>query len=171
MAFNRLVLKWEQRIYNLALRMLNDREEAADAAQEIFLLAYRGLRHFKGESNFSTWLHRIAINYCITRLRRRPPLMISIEEEGDPGTAQLRSHGVGPEEYVLKRESTRRVLDALALISPQQRAVIELKVYQDETFNSIAAVLETSESTIKSRFYAALEALRSVLGNEEDFHV
>ncbi|HYK88214.1 MAG TPA: sigma factor, partial [Acidobacteriota bacterium] len=72
-AFNRLVLRWEKSIYNLGLRMLQDPDEAAEASQEVFLAAFRNIRRFRQDAKFSTWLFRIAVNHCITRLRRRPP--------------------------------------------------------------------------------------------------
>src|SRR5512146_866188 len=74
-SFNRLVLKWEKTIYNMALRMLQDREEAAEATQEVFLLAFKSIRRFRGDSKFSTWIYRIVLNHCITRLKQRPPGM------------------------------------------------------------------------------------------------
>ena len=72
-SFNRLVLKWERPIYNLSLRMLRDADEAAEATQEVFLLAFKGIRRFRLDAQFSTWLYRIAANHCTSRLRKRPP--------------------------------------------------------------------------------------------------
>ena len=92
LAFNRLVLKWERPIYNLALRMLQDSEEAAESAQEVFLSAYRNIRRFRQDSRFSTWLYRIAVNQCISRLRRRPPgahYSLDDEENAAPLTNRL----------------------------------------------------------------------------------
>ncbi len=73
LAFNRLVLKWEKTIFNLTLRMLQDPEEAEEAAQDVFLSAFKSIGRFRQDARFSTWLYRIAVNHCITRLRRRPP--------------------------------------------------------------------------------------------------
>ena len=86
-SFNRLVLKWEKPVYNLALRMLHDREEAAEATQEIFLLAFKSIRRFRRDSKFSTWLYRIAINHCVTRVRQTPAgIHLSLDDEGaQPG--------------------------------------------------------------------------------------
>lgn len=168
-SFNRLVLKWEKPIYNLALRMLHDREEAAEAAQEIFLLAFKSIHRFRLDSKFSTWLYRIAINHCVTRVRRRPPgVHLSLDDEGAEArpAGQLVVHEPQAGE-LLRSERRRRVLDALAHLHAEQQAVIELKFFQEMTFEEIAGALGVSLSTIKSRLYAGLEMLKIRLGNPD----
>lgn len=156
-AFNRLVLKWESRIYNLALRMLNDPDEAAETTQEIFLQAFRSLHAFQGHSRFSTWLYRITVNRCVTRLRRRPPLVQRIDAM--PGLEQLTTDN-SQESELLAGELRAKIRTSLAALSPQQRIVIELKFFQEETFASIAEILGLPMSTIKSRLYTALDLLK-----------
>ena len=166
MAFNRLVLKWERTIYNVAMRMLQDRDDAAEAAQEVFLLAYRNIRRFRQDARFSTWLYRIAINHCISRARRRPPgthVTIDDSSPGAPPPAQLRVTET-QEGELLREESRNRVLSALAFLPPEQRAVVELKFFQELTFEDIAAALQLPLSTVKSRLYAGLELLKVRLG-------
>jgi RNA polymerase sigma-70 factor, ECF subfamily len=165
-AFNRLVLKWEKPIYNLSLRMLQSPEEAAEAAQETFMSAYRSIRRFRLEARFSTWIYRIAVNHCITRLRRRPPgVHYSIDDESVevPWSDRL-SERETQERNLLRDEGRRQVHEAMERLSPEQRAVVELKFFQDLTFEEIAGVLEVPLSTIKSRLYAGLETLKSRLG-------
>ncbi len=162
LAFNRLVLKWEQTIYNVALRMLQNRDEATEAAQEVFLLAYRNIRRFRQDARFSTWLYRIAINHCVSRARRRPPgLHISLDSD-DSATAPARQLQTADtqEADLLRAEDRLRVHTALAFLPPEQRAVIELKFFQELTFEDIAAVLQVPLSTIKSRLYAGMELLK-----------
>lgn len=167
LAFNRLVLKWEKSIYNLALRMLHDPDEAAEAAQEVFLSAYRNIRKFRTESKLSTWLYRIAVNHCISRLRKKPPgIHLSIDDQRDeiPLADRLpgpRSH----EQDFLLEESRRRVRRAMQSLPPEQRAVVELKFFQDLTFEEISAICEIPLSTIKSRVYAGLESMKLRLGD------
>jgi RNA polymerase sigma-70 factor, ECF subfamily len=166
LAFNRLVLKWEKPIYNLALRMLQDSEEAAESAQEVFLSAYRNIRRFRHDSRFSTWLYRIAVNQCISRLRRRPPgAHYSLDDEGaaQPLANQLRAPE-SQEQELLQQESRRRVRDALQHLPTDQRAVVELKFFQELTFEEIATILETPLSTVKTRLYGGLEVLKNRLG-------
>jgi len=166
LAFNRLVLKWERTVFNIALRMLCDREEAAEAAQEVFLAAYKSIRRFRGDCKFSTWLFRIAINHCISRSRRRPPGIQIPLEHGEPETAppeQLRVAGT-QEGDLLRAETRQRVQKALAFLPADQRAVVELKFYQDQTFEEMAAILQVPLSTVKSRLYAGLDLLKNRLG-------
>jgi RNA polymerase sigma-70 factor (ECF subfamily) len=166
LAFNRLVLKWEGTIFNVALRMLQDREEAADATQEIFFLAFKSIRRFRSDSRFSTWLYRIALNHCISRARHRPPGAHFSLDDANVAVKLVRQMHVeamqGSE--LIRSEERKRVLAALSHLPPDQRAVVELKFFQELTFEDIAAVLETPLSTIKSRLYAGLEMLKVRLG-------
>jgi RNA polymerase sigma-70 factor, ECF subfamily len=167
-AFNRLVLKWEQRIYGVAFRMLRNREEAAEATQDVFLLAYRSIRRFRKDAKFSTWIYRIVVNHCLTRLKQRPPgTHFSLESEGFPESPapqlQVAEAQTGD---LMRAEQRNRVLTALWRLPPDQQAVIELKFFQDLTFEEIAATLEIPLSTIKSRLYSGLEMLKIRLGTE-----
>jgi RNA polymerase sigma-70 factor (ECF subfamily) len=169
LAFNRLVLKWEKTIYNVAVRMLQDREEAGDATQEIFLLAFKGIRRFRQDSKFSTWLYKIALNHCITRAKQRPSgIHLSLDDENavESRIEQLAATGSQAGE-LLRSEQQRRVQDALSHLQADQQAVIELKFFQEMTFEEIAEVLGVPLSTIKSRLYAGLEMLKTRLGNRE----
>ena len=166
LAFNRLVLRWEKTVYNMALRMLGEREEAADATQEVFLLAFKNIRRFRQDSKFSTWLYRITLNHCVSRVRQRPPgAHLSLDHEA--------CAGIHPEQLLVaetqdgelvRAEKRNRVLAALSHLPPEQRAVVELKFFQEMTFEDIAAVFAIPLSTVKSRFYAGLEILKVRLG-------
>lgn len=167
LAFNRLVLRWEKSIYNLTLRMLQDPEDAAEVTQEVFLSAYRNVRRFRHEARFSTWLYRIAANHCITRLRQRPQgVHCSIDDDHsvipiEQALPAQRSH----ESEFLREEIRNQVRGALRQLNPDQRIVVELKFFQELTFNDIAAILQLPVSTIKSRLYSGFEVLKGRLGN------
>ncbi|MBN1568871.1 MAG: sigma-70 family RNA polymerase sigma factor [Acidobacteria bacterium] len=168
-AFNRLVLKWEKPIYSLAFRMLQDREEAEEATQEVFLLAFKGIQRFRQDSTFSTWLYRIALNHCSTRIKQRPSgISLSLDDNGAVihPMDKLAVDGSQPDE-LLRAEQRHRVLKALSRLLPEQRAVIELKFYQELTFEEIAEVLAVPLSTIKSRLYSGLEMLKGRLGSQD----
>ena len=166
LAFNRLVLKWEGRIYNLALRMLQDEDEADEATQEIFLLAFRNIRRFRRESRFSTWLYRIAANHCTTRLRQRPvETHYSLDDENmERSLDALLPAGESHEKELLRQESRERVTKALARLSPEQRIVVELKFFEELTFEEISLAVQAPPSTVKTRLYSGLEVLKSRLG-------
>jgi RNA polymerase sigma-70 factor (ECF subfamily) len=167
-AFNRLVLKWEKAIYNVALRMLHDREDAAEATQEVFLLAFKSIRRFRRDAKFSTWVYRIALNHCLTRLKQRPlgtHFSLDHERKSESPVAQLQVAGSQVRE-LMEQEQQNRVRFALSHLPPDQQAVIELKFFQERTFEEIAAILETPLSTIKSRLYSGLETLKIRLGSK-----
>ena len=167
LAFNRLVLKWERTVYNVALRMLQDRQEAEEATQEIFLSAFKNIRRFRQDARFSTWLYRIAVNHCISRNRRRPQgISISLDDPVQPPRMDAQLGVMGSQEGdLLDRESRNRVRTALSFLPVDQRAVIELKFFQELTFEEIAEILKVPVSTIKSRLYSGLDLLKVRLGN------
>jgi RNA polymerase sigma-70 factor (ECF subfamily) len=164
-SFNHLVLKWEKPIYNLSLRMLQDPEEAAEVSQEVFLIAFKSIRQFRGDAKFSTWLYRIASNLSVTRLRRRPAAIhCSLDDEAGRAIAERDlppqpSH----EESFLKEETRRRVSQVLAVLPADQRLALEMKFYREMTFEEIAECLGTPVSTVKTRVYSALEMMKSRL--------
>jgi RNA polymerase sigma-70 factor (ECF subfamily) len=166
LAFNRLVLKWERSIYNLALRMLQDPEEAAEMAQEVFMTAYQNIRKFRQDAKFSTWIYRIAVNRCISRMRKRPPGIHYSLDDRDSRVDVRRelSSAHSHEGDLLRRERRSQVQQALRALSPEQKTVVELKFFQDLTFEEISAVVQVPLSTVKSRLYAGLESLKLRLG-------
>ncbi len=166
-AFNHLVLKWEQPIFNLCLRMMGNPDEASEVCQEVFLAAFRAIRKFRQDARFSTWLYRIAANRCLTRLKRRPDQRhYSLDVDSnrimlEPRLSQRQSQ----ERLVLEGERRERILLVLNKLPADQRAVVELKIYQDQKFEEIADALGTPLSTVKSRFYKSLEVLKRQLGH------
>ena len=168
LAFNRLVLKWEKTVFNVSLRMLQDRGEAEEATQEVFLSAFKNIRRFRLDAKFSTWIYRIAVNHCISRARRRPPgthLPLEGAEPGMTPPTQLRVSET-QEGRLLEAENQIRVRTALRYLNPEMRAVIELKFFQERTFEEIAEILDIPLSTIKSRLYTGLEVLKVRLGGK-----
>jgi len=164
-AFNRLVLKWERKIYNLSLRMLRNPEDASDSTQEIFLLAFRNIRKFRGNSRFSTWLYRIAVNHCFDIIKRKPAdYQVENPGQDERGSLKYFSPGNLQEKSIFQSERQSRILESLAVLPKDQRVVIELKFFQEETFNGISSILDIPESTVKYRYYMALGFLKDHLG-------
>lgn len=165
-AFNRLVLMWEKQIYNLTFRLLQDPDEAAESTQEVFLNAFKNIRRFRCEAQFSTWLYRIASNTCMSRLRKRPPgVHISLEDlSSGARISQVLPAVDSHEREFLQEESHQRVRKALEHLQPEQKIVLELKFYQELTFEEIAQIVDAPLSTIKSRLYTGLETLKVRLG-------
>jgi len=162
-SFNQLVTRWERPVYALAYRTLGREEDARDVVQEAFLRAFRGLKGFKGEAKFSSWLYRITLNLCrdwIRRERRAP--IVQVPEGTDP--VDLADERVAPtesvEELVARREMTSAVARAMAELPEEQRTAIMLKEYHGLTFQEIAEMLDCPLSTVKTRLYQGLSVLR-----------
>jgi RNA polymerase sigma-70 factor (ECF subfamily) len=168
--FNQLVSRWERPIFALAYRTIGREEEARDVTQEAFLRAYRGLRAFKGEAKFSSWLYRITLNLCrdwIRRERRAP--IVAVPEGTDPidlADAQaVPSDSV--EDLVARREMSKAVAKAMAELPEEQRTTILLKEFHGLTFQEIADMLGCPLSTVKTRLYQGLSVLRRRLERQQ----
>jgi RNA polymerase sigma-70 factor (ECF subfamily) len=161
-AFGELVQRYERDVFNLAYRMLNDRGEAEDAAQEAFLRAYANLDRYDVTRSFKTWVLSITSNHCIDRLRRRRLIWLSLEEPLPPHPA-LTSDIPGPEEATLTNERNRLVQDLLAELSPEYRLAVVLRYWYELSYAEIAEMLDTTESAIKSRLFRARQLLATEL--------
>jgi RNA polymerase sigma-70 factor, ECF subfamily len=169
-AFGEIVQRWERRIFALAFGMLGREEDAQDATQETFLAAFRNLRGFRGEAKVSSWLHRIAVNQCITRQRRakvRSESALDEEEEKHAASfsAPLR---YSPSRVVENRETTAAVRRAVNSLPLDLRQVVVMKEFEELTFKEIAEALDLPLSTVKSRLYTALRQLEMRLHKFED---
>jgi len=157
-AFEGLVKRYQDRIYNLCLYMLKNRQNAQEAAQDVFVKAYRSLKNFQPHSSLYTWLYRIATNTSIDYLRKSLPASAD-----DGALADLMSSDPSPERCLEAREVTAVVQDALQELSPELRAAIVLREVEGLTYEEIAAVLHVSVGTVKSRISRARESLRRLL--------
>jgi RNA polymerase sigma-70 factor (ECF subfamily) len=157
-AFGELVQMHQHAVYNLAYRMLGERGEAEDAAQETFLRAYSHLDRYDAERPFRTWLLSIASNHCIDRLRKRRLVWLSIEEPLPPHPA-LSSDEIEPEDAVISNERGAAIQRMLAELSPEYRAAVVLRYWYDLSYTEIAEMLNTTESAVKSRLFRARQAL------------
>ena len=170
-AFGEVVRRWERKIYALTYGILGAYEDARDATQETFIAAYRNLQGFRGEAKVSSWLHRIAVNQCITRQRRaRVRGETGIEDEVGAGGESFLATGehASPARATEARERTEAVRRAVAALPPELREVVVMKEFEDLTFQEIADALQIPLSTVKSRLYTALKQLRMRL---ERFHL
>jgi len=166
-AFGELVRRWERKIFSLSYGMLGSAEDARDATQETFLAAYRNLQGFRGESKVSSWLHRIAVNQCISRQRRvrvRPETGLEDETEAAGERFLSTPEHASPAHRAEKKQRREAVRKAVSTLPPELREVVVLKEFEDLTFQEIADALQIPLSTVKSRLYTALRQLRLRLG-------
>ena len=156
-AWVKLVKRYEKRIYNHCLRMTGATDEAMDIVQEVFISVFRNLPNYRGDGVFPAWIFRIASNRCTDFLRRRNnnPLANSNEDETD----SLRSSQIA-EEDLHRSQSNRSIIKLLACLSLEQRQVVELKLFQNMTFDDIEHYTGLSANTAKTRFYTALKKMK-----------
>jgi RNA polymerase sigma-70 factor (ECF subfamily) len=160
-AFSRLIHTYQTPVYNLTYRMLGDRMEAEDAAQETLLRAFKNLDRYDPNRSFRTWLLSIAAHHCVDRLRRRRPL-VPLDE------ASLESASHGPEATLVQQEAREQVQRLLMELPPADRAAVTLRYWYDCSYEEIADMLETTVSAVKSRLHRARRALARVLEEETD---
>lgn len=162
-AFGEIVRRWERKIFALTFGMLGSAEEARDATQETFLSAYKNLGGFRGDAKVSSWLHRIAVNQCISRQRRayvrsETGIDDELEKAGERFLASP-THS-SPAIFAERRERKDDVRRAVASLPTELREVVLMKEFEEMTFQEIAEALKIPLSTVKSRLYTALKQLR-----------
>jgi RNA polymerase sigma-70 factor (ECF subfamily) len=161
-AFGEIVRRWERRIFALSFGMLGREEDARDATQETFLAAFRNLRGFRGEAKVSSWLHRIAVNQCITRQRRAKVRgETALEDEAEKNAAVFAIPAdASPARTAESVERSLAVKRAVSALPAELRQVVVMKEFEELTFQEISEALELPLSTVKSRLYTALRQLQ-----------
>ena len=165
-AFAILVEQHQKQVYNLCLRMVSNSADAEDLAQEAFVKAWKGLRFYKFESSFSTWLYRLTSNVCIDFLRRqkrRTAVSLTSPEEADSTEFDVTDLQPGPEELAIHRDDQRAVSKAMSQLDEEHRLVLTLRVVEELSYEQIADVLGVKTGTVKSRLARARNRLRNIL--------
>jgi RNA polymerase sigma-70 factor (ECF subfamily) len=163
-AFEEIVLKHQDKIYNLCRYMLGNPQDAEDAAQDVFLKAFQALPRFQPEASLSTWLYRIATNTCIDR--KRKPIwesLFGISREGEQLVHDPASDAPSPEKLYQSREISKALQKGLETLSPKLRAIIVLKEIEELSYEEIAETLDISIGTVKSRIARAREELQKIM--------
>lgn len=165
-AFEELVKKYQREIYGLACRLVTDQEEAKDLSQQAFLQAFIHIRDFRQQSQFRTWLFRIAINQCYNFLKTR-------KKFGEPvDTQELQIMGEdSPEEDLVAEQDRQRLYQALEKLPPKQRAVITLKLEQGLNYQEISQVLGGTAGAARVNYCQALKTLKKYLQSEDEHEV
>ena len=166
-AFGLLVEAYQTRVYNLALRMCGNQDDAFDLAQEAFFRAWRSLPGFQGEAAFSTWLFRLTANVCLDWLRarkRRPTVSLTtVDDEGEEVQLDVADPGKSPEELLLAAEDRAALARAMNELPVEYREILTMRAINDMSYTEIAQVLGIREGTVKSRLSRARLALRNKL--------
>ncbi len=166
-AFGVLVDAYQDRVYNLALRMCGNADDAFDLSQEAFFRAWRGLSGFQQESAFSTWLFRLTSNVCLDFLRakkRRPTVSLAtVDDEGEETQMELPSPGKTPEEIIMAAEEKDALAKAMNQLPVEYREILTMRAINDMSYTDIAETLQLREGTVKSRLARARVALKNIL--------
>jgi RNA polymerase sigma-70 factor, ECF subfamily len=168
-AYEELLARFQQPVYTLAVRLLNNPAEAYDVVQEVFLKVFRNIEHFRAESSLKTWIYRITVNEAhntrrwFSRHRGREVDLDFENEENRDWKETIADGGPSPFELTLDREQAGMIESALERINPVFREAVVLRDIADLSYEEIAAVLGASLGTVKSRILRGREALREQL--------
>jgi len=165
-SFNRLVLSYQDMVFNVAYRIMGDRDAAADAAQEAFISAFRNLHQFQGE-RFKSWLMRIVTNACYDELRRRQRRPASSLENLYEVTDQVdfpaASHEDSPEQIAQQHELNDAIQDCISALPENQRVIVVLVDVEGYSYQDIVSIVGAPLGTVKSRLSRARTQLRDCL--------
>jgi len=155
-AFSSLVETYQRPVYNLCYRMLNNVEDAEDAAQETFLRAYNSMKRYDNNRPFGTWLLSIAAHYCIDQIRKRKMIFISIDEHPQ---LDVPDDIPGPESMLSRKEIKIQLQEMLNTLNPVDRAAVVMYYWYDFSYEEIAEALTITQSALKSRLHRARREL------------
>lgn len=173
-AFDELVVNYQNKVYALAYRYMGNEDDAYDVAQETFIKAYRSLRSFKGESSFGTWIYRITTNVCLDEIRRRKRRVVplSLDEplatlDGDEVEREIPDSSLSADRVYEQKEFNQYIQKLLDEMKPEHKTAIILRDVMELSYEEIAAVLNCSIGTVKSRINRARGILQKKLGDRE----
>jgi RNA polymerase sigma-70 factor (ECF subfamily) len=162
-AFDLLVLKYQYKVQAIVGRFVRDRDEVADVTQEAFIKAYRALPRFRGDSQFYTWLYRIAVNtaknYLVSRSRRPPSSDVDLADaEYYSGSERLKDVGT-PENQLFRDELEAAIKNAMEDLPEDLRTALTLREYEGLSYEDIASVMDCPVGTVRSRIFRARESI------------
>ncbi len=155
-AFDEIMIRYERQIYRVCYRFVENRDDAMDLAQEVFIKAFEHLSTFRRESSLKTWLYRIAMNHCINHVKKHSQEFVEVSEY----TGKIQASTQVQLEDREQREHFRRMVKRLP---PKQKAILELRINEQLSYEEIANMSGRSVSTIKASVFFALEKLRKLV--------
>lgn len=172
-AFEELIEAYQKKVFNIAFRMIGNYDDASELAQEVFIKIFKGIKSFKEESTFSTWVYKITTNVCLDELRKtRNKKSISLDEELklDDGEVQIQivDQRPSPETLFEQKEIKKTVKKAIDNLSHEHRIVIILRELNGLNYEEIAKILKCPVGTVKSRINRAKQELKEILKNKEE---
>ena len=171
-AYAELMSRYKDSIYYMLLKMVNNRDDAEDLTIEAFGKAFRNIRQYTPDYAFSTWLFKIATNNCIDFIRKKRKLMLSIDrgfenEEGQDISLEVKSEGPGPDDVMMKKQKVLMMRDVVDKLKPRYRRLVELRYYQELSYEEIAEELNLPLGTVKAQLFRAREFLYQIMKNSD----
>ena len=168
LAFEQLVFRHDKKVLSIAARYVTSADDAKDIYQEVFLRVYRGLKKFRFKSEFSTWVHRITVNVCLTHRSRSRRTMQTIflddrNEEDSEAHGEIRDPEGGPDHQALNAEISSSIEKALDTLSPKQKLVFTLRHLEGYKMSEIAVMMNCVEGTVKRYLFTATRRMRDQL--------
>jgi len=173
-AFEQLVIANQKNVYNLALKMLGNEEDARDISQEALFKAYRQLDGFRGDSRFSVWMYRLTYNLCVDFLRKKPragvvSLSVHSDDSADSFDMEIPDVRELPEDAALRRETRKTIAKSIDELSPRHREILVMREITGMSYVDMADTLNLSEGTVKSRLARARLSLANILAEKGTF--
>ncbi len=162
-SFDLLVLKYQQRIINLAFRFVKNWDDAADVAQDAFIKAYKGLAKFRGDSAFYTWLYRIAVNtaknHLVSAKRKSTTNALDAQEAEQYDGADLLRENATPEKAALAEELKKVIHEAIEALPDDLKEAVTLREFDGLSYDEIAVIMDCPIGTVRSRIFRARDAI------------
>lgn len=166
-SFEKLIKRHQKNIYNIAYRMMGNEEDAKDVAQEAIIKIYKYIDRFRGDSDFSTWVYRIAINACKDELRKKKHNVVYLDQEIQTANGtlknQLEDQGMKPDEIAENLELNNTIQEAISKLPEINRVVVILRDIQGFSYEDISKALECPVGTVKSRINRGRKLLKEFL--------
>ena len=171
-AYAELMSRYKDSIYYMLLKMVNNRDDAEDLTIEAFGKAFKNIKQYTPDYAFSTWLFKIATNNCIDFIRKKRKMLMAIDrgienEDGQEITLEVRSDGPGPDDFLMKKQRKETMKDVVDKLKPRYRKLVELRYYQELSYEEIALELSLPLGTVKAQLFRAREFLYQIMKNTE----
>jgi RNA polymerase sigma-70 factor (ECF subfamily) len=172
-AFEELISDYEKKVFNIALRIIGNYNDAEDISQEIFIKVFKSIKNFKGNSSFYTWLYRIVVNECFDIAKKKKKVLaFSIDTPivtgDDEVQRDIKDRSKLPEEEFENKELRKEIQKALNMISNEHRTMIVLRDVQGFSYDEISEMLKCPPGTVKSRINRARKALKELLSEQKE---
>jgi RNA polymerase sigma-70 factor (ECF subfamily) len=169
-AYAELMARYKDSIYFMLLKMVNNRDDADDLTIEAFGKAFRNLKQYTPDYAFSTWLFKIATNNCIDFIRKKRKMTLSLDrgfdtDDGGEMTIEVKSNQPDPEEHMMKKQNVMLMRDVVERLKPRYRRLVELRYFQERSYEEISDELKLPLGTVKAQLFRAREFLYQIMKN------